>query len=313
MTRMAFLGAALLGSLLGPRVATADSVALNWTAPGDDGNIGTAAAYEMRYSETPVSADTAGWWASASSVGTMPAPLRAGSRESFIVAGLAPATTYYFAIRSRDEVPNVSGFSNIATKQTVSGGVPLATPGNFGASVTPGAVLLTWSAVPSGGAELGYRLYRKGTQDPARSLLGTLPLSATSWNDSTASAGLTYDFSLATYDDTAEGTPATLEVAIPGAALATTAVHGYPNPARDQVTFRLSVDTASSSQPTRVTVFDLTGHRICLLANQVFTAGDHTVAWPCRSDTGDKVAPGIYNVIVDGPSGRAVTRVAIVP
>jgi hypothetical protein len=310
--------AALLGPLAGPPRATADSVALSWTAPGDDGNVGTASSYDMRYSQTPVAADTAGWWASATSVGTMPPPLRAGSRESFIVAGLAPGATYYFAIRSSDEVPNVSGFSNIAVKQTTSGGVTLATPGNFSAGATPGAVLLTWTAVPSGGPELGYHLYRKATAEPVPSLLKTLPLTAASWNDSTAAAGLTYAFSLAAYDDSIEGTPATLTVTMPGggavtAAATTDVVHGYPNPARDQVTFRLQIDAASSDQRTRVTVFDLTGHRICVLADAVLPAGEHTIPWACRSDQGYRVAPGIYNVIVDGPRGRAVTRVAIVP
>ena len=305
------MATALLGCFVRLPCARADSVSLTWTAPGDDWSTGSAASYELRYSETPVAgADTAGWWASAASIGTMPAPLRAGSRESFIVVGLAPATTYYFGIRSRDEVPNVSGYSNVAVKQTV----PLATPGNFDASTPPGAVLLTWSAVPSGGAELGYRLYRKATPDPGPTLLATLPLSATSWSDSTAAAGTIYDFSLAAYDDAGEGSPATLRITVPGAVYtATAAVHGYPNPARDQVTFRLSVDAASSDQRTRVTVFDLTGHRICVVADAAFAAGEHTVSWPCRSDTGDRVAPGLYNVIVEGPSGRAVTRIAIVP
>ena len=294
-------------------VASADSVALVWTAPGDDGNTGRASSYEMRYSETPVSADTASWWASAISIGTLPAPRTAGTRESFIVAGLAPGKTFYFGIRASDEVPNVSGFSNIARKQTSGGPVTLATPQNFTAGVTAGAVTLTWSAVPPGGPELGYRLYRKGTADPLPALLMTLPLSATSWIDSTVVEGTTYDFSLATYDDTAEGTPATLRVAVTATAVAEIpVVHGYPNPARDQVTFNLVV-ASDSEKRTKVTIFDLTGHKICILADQVFAQGAHALSWPCRSDTGDHVAPGIYNVIVDGPSGRAVTRVAIVP
>jgi hypothetical protein len=307
-------GAVLLGVLACPPTAAADSVSLTWTAPGDDGNTGTASSYEMRYSQTPVGADTAGWWSSAASVGAMPPPLRAGSRESFIVAGLSAATTYYFAIRASDEVPNVSGFSNIAVKQTGSAGVPLATPGNFSAAVTPGDVLLTWNAVPAGGPELGYRLYRKTTSETALTLLKTLPITAASWSDSTAGAGQSYDFSLATYDDSGEGTPATLAVTIPGSAPENaTVVHGYPNPAKDQVTFLLNVDATSSNQPTRVTVFDLTGHKICALANAALSAGQHRISWACRSDAGYRVAPGIYNVIVDGPSGRAVTRVAIVP
>src|SRR2546427_7464168 len=130
IARWALLGGAILLSGAGfAPTALADSVALVWTAPGDDWNTGRASSYEVRYSENPVAGDTVSWWASATSVGTIPAPLQAGSRESFIVAGLAPGTTFYFAIRTSDEVPNVSGFSNLAVKQTTGGSVPLATPG----------------------------------------------------------------------------------------------------------------------------------------------------------------------------------------
>lgn len=317
MSRLARLlvvcGAALLAAALAPSASLADSVALVWTAPGDDGSSGRASAYEMRYSENPVNADTVGWWASATSVGAIPAPLIAGSHESFIVAGLAPGKTFYFAIRASDEVPNVAGFSNIAVKQTTGGSVPLATPANFHGGASPGAILLTWDAVPTGGPELGYRLYRKESTDPSPSLLATLPLSATGWNDSTAAVGTSYDFSLATYDDTAEGTRVNVTVAMPGSAPhSADVVHGYPNPARDQVTFRLTI-SSTSEQRTRVTIFDLGGHRICLLADGVLQPGEHSLSWLCRSDVGNRVAPGVYNVIVDGPSGRAVTQVAIVP
>jgi hypothetical protein len=311
------LAAALLGTAALPREARADSVSLTWTAPGDDGNTGTASSYNLRYSPNPVTADTASWWASATSVGTLPAPRRAGSRESFIVVGLAPGATYYFALRTSDEVPNVSGTSNIAVKQTATGPVTLATPGAFRADDTGGALLLTWNAVPAGGPELGYHLYRQRTTDPARSLLATLSVTTESFTDSTASAGAGYDFSLASYDDAGDGTPASLHVSMPAPATAVVSapevVHGYPNPARDQVTFRLNVSTTASEANTRVTVFDLTGHKICLLADQEFTPGAHTIAWPCMSDEGYRVAPGVYNVIVEGPGGRAVTRVAIVP
>lgn len=310
------LRAALLGAALMPAVAWADSVSLSWTAPGDDGNTGRASAYELRYSQSPVAAaDTASWWASATSIGALPAPRTAGTRESFVVVGLLPATTYYFGIRTADEVPNWSGYSNVAVKTTSSGTVTLATPGNFQADLVSGTIQLTWTEVPSGGPELGYHLYRKAAAEPSPTLLATLPVTAVSYGDSTAAGGTTYDFSLVSYDETQESAPATLQISTPGAgavAAATEVVHGYPNPARDQVTFRLNVE-AGATGTTKVTVFDLTGHTICLLANQEFTPGSHTLSWACVSDAGYKVAPGIYNVIVDGPAGRAVTRVAIVP
>jgi len=314
-SRALLIAAAFLAWL--PAAARADSVSLTWTAPGDDGNSGTASSYEVRYSPHPVTADTASWWASATSVGTLPAPRRAGSRESFVVVGLAPATTYYFALRTSDEVPNVSGTSNIAVKQTTSGAVTLATPGSFQADVTGASVLLTWNAVPAAGAELGYHLYRKAETDPARSLLATLSVTTVSYVDSTTAAGSAYDYSLAAYDDAGDGSPATLHLSMPSLATAARSaqevVHSYPNPARDQVTFRLNVEATASEAHTRVTVFDLTGHKICLLADQELTPGAHSITWPCTSDEGYHVAPGIYNVIVEGPSGRAVTRVAIVP
>jgi hypothetical protein len=305
-------GSALLAGLLAPTSAQADSVSLNWTAPGDDGNVGRATSYEMRYSENPIAADTVAWWGAAASIGAMPPPLTAGSQESFVVVGLGSGKTYYFVIRASDEVQNVSGFSNVAMKQTVVS-VPLATPANFAAAASEGVVRLTWNAIPSGGPELGYRVYRKASTDPVTALLATLPLTAVSYNDSTPAAGTSYDFSLASYNDTSESPRTTLTVAAPGAVATPAVVHGYPNPARDQVTFRLMIQGASTSANTRVTVFDLTGHRICLLADSVFPPGEHALTWACTSDEGYKVAPGLYNVVVEGPTGRAFTRLAIVP
>ncbi len=305
-------GSALLAGLLMPAAAHADSVTMNWTAPGDDGNVGRAASYEMRYSENPIAADTVTWWASATSIGAMPPPFPSGSRETFVVVGLATGKTFYFVIRASDEVPNVSGFSNVAVKQT-TGSVPLATPANFAAAASQGVVHLTWDAVPSGGPELGYRVYRKATANPVTALLATLPLTAVSYIDSTAASGASYDFSLATYDNSSESPRTTLTVAVPGAIASPTVFHGYPNPARDLVTFRLLIQGGTTSAHTRVTVFDLTGHRICLLADSVLPPGEHSLTWTCTSDQGNKVAPGLYNVVVEGPSGRAFTRLAVVP
>lgn len=92
-----------------------DSCNLSWTAPGDDGNIGTATAYEMRYSTTSITADNFG---SAHAVSGEPAPEAAGTEQSLTVSGLNEGTLYYFAIRTRDEASNWSGISNVASRQT---------------------------------------------------------------------------------------------------------------------------------------------------------------------------------------------------
>ena len=307
-------GAVLLGALLGAPGAHAESILLTWTAPGDDGTVGTANRYDLRYSDVPVSGtDTLTWWNAAIPVSGMPAPHAAGTRESFQVSGLTAATTYYFVLRTSDEVPNVSGFSNLSVRQTpTGGGSTLATPQGFGARAATGAVALSWQPVTTGTA-IGYRLYRRTLPDTTRSLMATLPLGDGAYADSTVAGGITYEFELATFDGTGEGAPALAFVSVPADLLAAaTPLHGYPNPARGHVTVRFDIRAAAGGR-VRLVIFDLTGRRICTLYDGVLPAGQHAIEWGCRSDQGNAVAPGIYNLILDAPDGRARSQLALLP
>lgn len=95
--------------------SSATAVTLTWTAPGDDGNAGQAAAYDLRFSTAPLTESN---FDSASPVQNEPAPQPAGSTESFTVTNLQPSTTYFFALTTRDEAGNTSTMSNVATKTT---------------------------------------------------------------------------------------------------------------------------------------------------------------------------------------------------
>ena len=94
---------------------TTSSVALSWTSPGDDGATGTATTYDVRYSTSPINP---GNWDSAIQASGEPSPQVAGSSESFTVTGLSAGTTYYFAIKTSDEVPNESVISNLPSGTT---------------------------------------------------------------------------------------------------------------------------------------------------------------------------------------------------
>lgn len=83
-------------------------ITLTWTAPGDDGNVGTAAVYDVRYAADSVT--LAGWTSAIQATGE-PAPRPAGTKETFQLS--LPPGKYWFAIRSRDEVGNQSALSNI--------------------------------------------------------------------------------------------------------------------------------------------------------------------------------------------------------
>jgi subtilisin family serine protease/PKD repeat protein len=90
------------------------SAVLTWTATGNDGAVGTAALYDLRYSTAPIDDTT---FAAATSL-TAPAPKPAGGAESFTVSGLQPQTTYYFALKVRDPAGNWSALSNVASATT---------------------------------------------------------------------------------------------------------------------------------------------------------------------------------------------------
>ncbi|MBU8934539.1 MAG: fibronectin type III domain-containing protein [candidate division Zixibacteria bacterium] len=89
-----------------------NSVILSWTAPGDDGTEGTASQYDIRYSTSLI--DDASW-NNATQATDEPSPQIAGGIETFEVTELDPGTTYYFAIKTADEVPNWSTLSNVVS------------------------------------------------------------------------------------------------------------------------------------------------------------------------------------------------------
>jgi len=97
--------------------ATESTLTLTWTATGDNGAVGTASQYDIRYSTSEITDDN---WDSATQVDGEPAPKEAGTAESFTVTGLSPDTTYHFAMKTADEVPNWSELSNVPSATTTS-------------------------------------------------------------------------------------------------------------------------------------------------------------------------------------------------
>lgn len=97
---------------------------LTWTAPDDvlDGGAhGAATSYNIRYSTAIITNSN---FASASSAnvrtltGTVATPSSPGAVQTVEILGLAPNTTYYFAIKTSDGAGNVSGLSNVASQAT---------------------------------------------------------------------------------------------------------------------------------------------------------------------------------------------------
>jgi uncharacterized membrane protein len=95
---------------------THNSLLLTWTAPGDDGDTGTAAAYDIRMAAAVI--DDNSKFASATTLPDPPAPQASGAPQSFTVGALSANTTYFFAIKARDEADQWSALSNSPQAQT---------------------------------------------------------------------------------------------------------------------------------------------------------------------------------------------------
>ena len=158
----------------------ATAVELHWTAPGDEGAEGQAATYDLRYASAMITAEN---WDDATQTSGLPAPAAAGSDESFTVTELLAETTYYFALKTADEVPNWSAISNILEAHTSVETTPPATIDDLAVvAVTPSAVELSWTAPGDDGTQgqaTSYDLRYAGAV-----------ITAENWDDATQISGL---------------------------------------------------------------------------------------------------------------------------
>jgi len=103
---------------------TSNVVSLRWTTPGDDGMSGKITQLAVRFSATGPIVDEAAWNAATQAAPPVPArPLpAAGGTMHFDVPILEEHRSYWFAVRSADEVPNWSAISNSVVATTADSG-----------------------------------------------------------------------------------------------------------------------------------------------------------------------------------------------
>ena len=177
----------VLAGMMGTELAadaqtvTSSSVRLIWTTTGDDSLAGTASQFDVRYS---TSAITSANFASATRWNGAPTPTAPGTAQSTTVTGLVPSTTYWFAIKTADEVPNWSGISNVISRTTLAAPdtirpapvASLAVTGTTEVTATVG-----WTAVGDDSLT--------GTAASHDLRYSTSPITAANWGSATQATG----------------------------------------------------------------------------------------------------------------------------
>ena len=311
------LAALVVALSLAPVAARAqappDSVTLAWTAPGDDGTIGTAAGYELRMSFAPIDESN---WGSATVVTGAPAPLAAGARQAMVARGLTNGTTYYFAIKTVDDAGNWSLISNVVRWDWVLDTAPPAAPSGVAASlITGGGVRVSWS--PNSEADLaGYTVYRAlSAGGPFTDVSGVL-LTTASFVDVTIPGGT----STVWYQVSARDVNGN-ESARSGVASITLSVEtggwslqpGYPNPSGSGVPVHIPIVVPTSGGEARIEIVNNVGQRIRRMELGTLAGGATVVQWDGRNDAGREVAPGAYTAWLTTGSTRTGIRLVRVP
>ncbi|HEU5181952.1 MAG TPA: choice-of-anchor D domain-containing protein [Candidatus Polarisedimenticolia bacterium] len=139
---------------------TGSGVTLRWTATGDDGDVGQASGYDVRYSTSMIDE---GNFASATRVPGPTNPAVAGSPEETSVSGLDFGTLYFFAVKAKDEFGNAGPISNVASATTLGPPDFEVSPDSVSADLLTGsAATRTVTVRNTGVSDLIFRLEVQG-------------------------------------------------------------------------------------------------------------------------------------------------------
>jgi hypothetical protein len=300
----------LEASRLGP-----GAVQLRWRAPGDDGLLGRADHYELRYKRNANPASQ--WWLTEEGTILPQDPRASGKLEYANVSGLEAPASYGFAVRAFDEAGLASNW--IQTTIGVDGppddetaaAAPTA-PDGLTCMRTPDGVALSWNEVPDP-AVAGYGVYRTlpgGLQERR----GTVPSGdqarAAFLDSESIPSGTRY----AVVSETADG----LESAI-GALVEVVDPHGGPgviaNPQGSG--WRLDIPSPPGESPVtaiepRISIFDVQG-RLLARPQAVPEGNGWSAVWESRATSGRRIPTGIAFVRVVQGTRVEVTKLWIRP
>ncbi|MDX6771119.1 MAG: gliding motility-associated C-terminal domain-containing protein [Elusimicrobiota bacterium] len=180
-------------------------VALTWTSPQTPSLV-PVASYEVRYASTPLSAfagSTTAWFAAAASSVTTPGQA-AGTTVSRLFTGLAPASTWYFAVKTVDAAGQTSLIDARMAAADPARTLPfnVAPSSPTGLSAVPGLlrVSLSWTDLSAAGKGLDFAHYRLQRSTDQSNYVQVTTLTAVSYLDIPLAGGVTVYYRLTARD-----------------------------------------------------------------------------------------------------------------
>jgi hypothetical protein len=336
---------AAVANLAATRTAGQPVLRLDWTDPEENGpgtpppSQKTAETYSLRYSASPIGSEED--WLRAlpwtpfdlSGGGGFPGPGVPGSPNTGQFQVPSAHQAYHAALRTGDEVVNVSATSNVPLEATlptlavtVTAGPPVfaAAPGDTieieflvtNTGNTPEQFKVETSEVrgwdhgflelepltpaigilldPNTSAPLTARaVVAGGAQDGEVDSLTVRAVSLSSGGSVTASASQTITV------DAPSGASVAEIAAVPSLRLS------GPNPFSDDTEIRLVL---SRPQPWEARVYDVRGRLVRSLGRGSLEAGAHAIPWDGRDDRGSVVPAGVYSMKVRTQEAGGVLR-----
>ena len=189
---------------------------LYWTAPGNDGELGTASYYIIKYTTAPGYNWSAGFDGASLSVATRAVEGPAGDNMSTGITGLLGGVTYYFAVKTADFAGNKSLVSNSTGTYAALDYIPPLAPAGLTVVDTPGddggRLTLDWTLSPDDGAGAGdvygYKIYRRTqnsvyvSSEPYASVLKGVK----TYLDPAATKNIRFYYAVAAFDSTNNST-----------------------------------------------------------------------------------------------------------
>ena len=300
------------------RAQGADSLVLSWTAPGDDGAVGTATIYELRIASWPITAAT---FTSGVLVPGAPAPIPGGTRQTFVMRGLTRGTPYWLGLRAMDEAGNWSAVSNIVPFNWPPDAAPPSAPSGVATEQLSGTstVRVTWA--PNSEADLaGYRVYRATATEGPWQQVASLGNSVAHWLDGQLPPGAdALWYAVSAFDQSGgEGarsaaSQVVLSSSLPAPPMAWGIQAAYPNPARVGEVMRIPIEIPASGGSAHVLLLDGAGRQVRRFELGGSPAGIDVIAWDGMNDAGRPCVPGVYRAVLIAPGASKSVNVARVP